>query len=93
MLGSKAGQEAFNPKKGSIAARTDVNPNLFDVYSKQAMSDFGKDALVPSLAHGEAANPGFLTAADNAMQVLVSNHNVNQFISSLQKAEQSNPLK
>lgn len=93
VLGSKAGQEAFNPKKGSIAARTDVNPNLFDVYSKQAMSDFGKDALVPSLAHGEAANPGFLTAADNAMQVLVSNHNVNQFISSLQKAEQSNPLK
>jgi glucose/mannose transport system substrate-binding protein len=93
VLGSKEGQEAFNPKKGSIAARTDVNVNLFDVYSKQAMKDFKTDVLVPSLAHGEAANPGFETAVNNAMQILVSNKNVDQFINALQQAEKSNPLK
>lgn len=92
VLGSKAGQDAFNPLKGSIPARTDGNPALYDVYSRQAMQDFRHLTLVPSLAHGEAANPGFLTSANNAIQVLVANHNINQFIQALQTAAQENPL-
>ncbi len=55
LAGSKAGQEAFNPKKGSICARTDCDPALFDAYLQSAMQDWSKDAIVPSVAHGAAA--------------------------------------
>jgi len=55
LCGSKEGQEAFNPKKGSICARTDCDPALFNEYLKSAMQDWSKDAIVPSVAHGAAA--------------------------------------
>ncbi len=37
VAGSKAGQEAFNPVKGSICARIDCDPNLFGVYLQSAI--------------------------------------------------------
>lgn len=55
VAGSKEGQEAFNPKKGSICARTDCDPALFNDYLKSAMQDWAKDTIVPSVAHGAAA--------------------------------------
>jgi glucose/mannose transport system substrate-binding protein len=50
--GSKAGQDAFNPKKGSIAVRTDSNPKLYDSYLQAAMKSWKKDRLVGSTVHG-----------------------------------------
>lgn len=93
VLGSETGQAIFNPLKGSIAARIDVPASLFDEYSKRASSAFKRDTLLPSLAHGEAANPGFLTQANNAMQVLVSDDNVDEFLKDLTRAAQTNPLR
>jgi len=55
VCGSKEGQEAFNPKKGSICARTDCDPALFNEYLKSAMADWASDAIVPSMFHGAAA--------------------------------------
>jgi glucose/mannose transport system substrate-binding protein len=55
VCGSKEGQEAFNPKKGSICARTDCDPALFNEYLQSAMADWASDALVPSVFHGAAA--------------------------------------
>jgi len=55
LCGSKAGQEAFNPKKGSIAARTDADPSLFNDYLKSAMKDWAANSIVPSVVHGAAA--------------------------------------
>ncbi len=55
LCGSKAGQEAFNPKKGSIPARTDGDPALFNEYLQSAMKDWSADAIVPSVVHGAAA--------------------------------------
>ncbi|MGA2545907.1 MAG: ABC transporter substrate-binding protein [Rectinemataceae bacterium] len=55
VCGSKAGQEAFNPKKGSIPARTDCNPALFNEYLQSAMKDWAVNAIVPSCVHGAAA--------------------------------------
>src|SRR5262249_25949117 len=40
VVGSKEGQEAFNPVKGSIPSRTDVDPDKFDDISKQTLLDF-----------------------------------------------------
>ena len=55
VCGSKAGQEAFNPKKGSIPARTDGDPALFNEYLQSAMKDWAANAIVPSVVHGAAA--------------------------------------
>jgi glucose/mannose transport system substrate-binding protein len=52
VCGSKAGQDAFNPKKGSISARTDSDPKLYDAYLQAAMKSWKKDRLVGSTVHG-----------------------------------------
>ncbi|MGH2606032.1 MAG: ABC transporter substrate-binding protein, partial [Anaerolineales bacterium] len=56
VAGSKDGQEAFNPIKGSICARTDCDPSLFDEYLQSAMEDWSTDVVVGSLTHGVVAN-------------------------------------
>jgi glucose/mannose transport system substrate-binding protein len=60
--GSVAGQDAFNPLKGSIPARTDADRSLYDAYLQSAMDDFSSDRLVPSLVHGAAAAPEWSAA-------------------------------
>lgn len=92
VLGSEPGQDAFNPLKGSIPARLDADTTKYDVYSQAAIADFKKASLTPSLAHGSAANPGFLNAVNQAMQVFVSNGDVNAFITQLKSAADQNPL-
>jgi glucose/mannose transport system substrate-binding protein len=70
--GSKAGQEAFNPKKGSICARTDCDPALFNAYLQSAMQDWSTDAIVPSMAHGAAAIESWVTDIKDVMALFVS---------------------
>ena len=52
VAGSLAGQDAFNPKKGSIAVRKDSNPALYDSYLQAAMKSWKVDKLVGSTVHG-----------------------------------------
>jgi len=56
LCGSKEGQDAFNPVKGSIPARSDADVSLYGVYPKSAMADWAKDVVVGSLWHGVVAN-------------------------------------
>lgn len=63
LLGSLEGQNAFNPLKGSIPARTDAvaaAPELYNAYLQSAAADWGENTLVGSLAHGAAANERFM---------------------------------
>ena len=76
VCGSKEGQDAFNPKKGSIPARTDGDRALYDEYLKSAMDDFSSNTIVPSLAHGAAAAEGWVTAFNDAMTLFVTDKNV-----------------
>jgi len=66
-VGSRAGQDAFNPIKGSISARTDADRTKYDVYQHSAMDDFARDAIVPSLMHGAAAAPEWMDAVISAV--------------------------
>jgi glucose/mannose transport system substrate-binding protein len=75
-VGSVAGQDAFNPKKGSIPGRTDTNKSVYDSYSQAAMGDFTTAQLVPSEANGPATIPAFLTPITDAISSFVSNHDV-----------------
>jgi glucose/mannose transport system substrate-binding protein len=76
ICGSKAGQDAFNPLKGSIPARTDADPAVYDEYQLQAMEDFKNNTLVPSIQHGAAAKQSFLLDYDLAINALATNRDV-----------------
>jgi glucose/mannose transport system substrate-binding protein len=76
VCGSKDGQDAFNPLKGSIPARTDGDRALYDDYLKSAMDDFSSNEIAPSLAHGAAASEGWVTTFNDAMTLFVSDLNV-----------------
>jgi glucose/mannose transport system substrate-binding protein len=56
---SKEGQEAFNPLKGSICARTDCDQSLFSEYSQGAAKDWGSNTVVGSLTHEVVGNPSW----------------------------------
>jgi glucose/mannose transport system substrate-binding protein len=64
---SKAGQEAFNPLKGSICARTDCNQSLFSEYSQDAAKDWTSNVVVGSLMHGVVAAPAWATSIGTAI--------------------------
>jgi len=86
VLGSKEAQEAFNPIKGSIPARTDVNRDIFSAYHQWSMDSFSNDALVPSCAHGQAASPAFQQAFYDASAAFVSDKDVETYIAMLSDA-------
>jgi glucose/mannose transport system substrate-binding protein len=69
---SKEGQEAFNPLKGSICARTDCDPALFSEYSQEAASDWTSDTVVGSLTHGVTANDAWKAEIDTALALFVA---------------------
>jgi glucose/mannose transport system substrate-binding protein len=76
VCGSQEGQDAFNPLKGSIPARTDGDKALYDVYLQSAMADFSSNTIAPSLAHGAAAAEGWVTAFNDVMTLFVANLDV-----------------
>ncbi len=73
---SKDGQDAFNPIKGSIAARTDADKSKYDEYQLSAMEDFKKNTLVPSIQHGAAAKQSFVLDYDLAINLLATKRDV-----------------
>ena len=67
VCGSQAGQDAFNPKKGSIPARTDADVSLYDDYLKAAMEQWKTDRLVGSTVHGVNGNNALMAAYNAAV--------------------------
>jgi glucose/mannose transport system substrate-binding protein len=61
VVGSIEGQNAFNPLKGSIPARTDADSiSLYGPYQQAAITDFhGAIYLYPSIVHGSAMPQSF----------------------------------
>jgi glucose/mannose transport system substrate-binding protein len=78
LLGSVDGQNAFNPLKGSIPARTDAvsaAPDLYNAYLQSAAADWAENRLVGSLAHGVAANERFMGDFNQVMEIFVASRN------------------
>jgi len=67
VCGSLPGQDAFNPKKGSIAVRKDSNPALYDSYLQAAMKEWKVDTLVGSTVHGVNYGNAGMAAYDSAV--------------------------
>jgi glucose/mannose transport system substrate-binding protein len=92
-IGSKEAQEAFNPLKGSIPARTDVDKSKFDQYHQWSMKAFASGHLVPSMVHGLAAPPAFKQALLDAVTQFVVDKNVDNFAKALVAAQKENAPK
>jgi len=87
-IGSRQAQEAFNPLKGSIPARTDVDQSKFDNYHRWSMAEFAHDKLLPSCVHGEAAPAAFQQAFNDAVSSFIVERNVENFAKALVLAAQ-----
>jgi len=60
VVASKEGQDAFNPLKGSISARTDSNLALYGPYHDWTFADFASVTyMFPSVVHGSGAPQSF----------------------------------
>ena len=73
VLGSKEGQDAFNPLKGSIAARTDSDLSKYSTYSQSAAKDWKSKVIVGSMVHGAAANEAFTSGFGSINDAFVGN--------------------
>jgi glucose/mannose transport system substrate-binding protein len=80
LAASREGQDAFNPKKGSIPSRTDGDRSLYDEYQRSAMDSFRTDTIVPSVTHGAAASEGWLVMIQDTMSIFVSDLNIDKAI-------------
>ena len=89
-LGSKRAQDTFNPVKGSIPARQDANPKLYDTYLKWALTQWKTNKLAGSLAHGVVASNAWNTDIDTALGLFLQNKDVAKFQSSLVNAANKN---
>jgi glucose/mannose transport system substrate-binding protein len=83
---SREGQDAFNPKKGSIPSRIDGNRALYDDYQKSAMDSFKSDIIVPSVTHGAAASESWLAMIQETMAIFVCDLNVDKAVAGLVRA-------
>jgi len=83
LCGSKEGQDAFNPVKGSIAARKDSDKALYGVYLQSAIDDWAKDVVVGSLTHGVVANPTWQTQISTDWGAFVIDFDVAKFQAAL----------
>jgi len=76
VCGSREGQDAFNPIKGSIPARTDPDLSKYDEYLLSAMEDFKNNTLLPSIQHGAAVKQSFVLDYAIAINNLATNRDV-----------------
>ena len=86
VLGSKEGQEAFNPVNGSICARTDCDPALFGKYQQSAMEDWSSNTIVGSLTYGVVANDKWKSEIDTALGQFAEDGNLDTLQSGLAAA-------
>jgi glucose/mannose transport system substrate-binding protein len=82
VAGSKEGQEAFNPKKGSICARTDCDNTAFKAvpetyeYLTDAANEWKNDRIVPSIVHGAATYESWATSYKDTVALFASSGDV-----------------
>ncbi|TLN09893.1 carbohydrate ABC transporter substrate-binding protein, partial [bacterium] len=89
VCGSKEGQDAFNPVKGSIPARSDADRSLYDEYLQSAMDDWAHDTIVGSLYHGVVANDSWKSEINTALGIFLAEKDITAFQAALVAACQS----
>ncbi len=75
LVGSQAGQDTFNPLKGSISPRLDSDLSQYNAYSQSAAEDYQANTKVGSLVHGAVANETFMSEFASVMESFLSSRN------------------
>jgi glucose/mannose transport system substrate-binding protein len=90
--GSVSGQDAFNPQKGSVPARTDTDKSIYKDYLATALSAWqdSKTKIVGSLTHGVVANNAFSGEIDTALGLFVQDLDTAKFADAVAKAYAAN---
>jgi glucose/mannose transport system substrate-binding protein len=84
VVGSKDGQDAFNPLKGSISPRSDSDTSKYGAYQQAAIADYAAAShKYPSVTHGSGAPESFTTDWVNIVSSFVANKDVNAAASAL----------
>jgi glucose/mannose transport system substrate-binding protein len=78
LVGSREGQDVFNPLKGSISPRLDSDISLYNAYLQSAYEDYSADRQVGSLVHGAAANQTFMSEFANVLETYLSSGDAQQ---------------
>jgi glucose/mannose transport system substrate-binding protein len=86
--GSVEGQDAFNPQKGSVPARTDADKSKYTDYLASALADWQNPdtKIVGSLAHGVVANNALSSEIDTALGLFVASGDAKAFAEAVGKA-------
>jgi glucose/mannose transport system substrate-binding protein len=79
--GSVAGQDLFNPLKGSIPARTDVDAGRYTGYLAWDLSQWRdpRTRIVGSLTHGVVADNGWNAEIDSALELFLRDGDTARF--------------
>lgn len=79
--GSVDGQDAFNPQKGSVPARSDIDNSKYTGYLATALADWQSPSttVVGSLTHGVVANSAWNAAIDTALAAFVQDRDATSF--------------
>ena len=93
VVGSKEGQLAFNLKKGSIPARIDVPSDQFDSITQRTITDFAKNILVPSAAHGSAVMERFVMALNDQLSVFIQEKSIRNAVKNFEFAAKDSGLR
>ncbi len=72
LTGSRVGQDAFNPLKGSISPRLDSDLSMYNAYGQSAAADWQSDAQAGSLVHGTVANEEFMSEFATVVETFLS---------------------
>ncbi|MFZ1399737.1 MAG: ABC transporter substrate-binding protein, partial [Candidatus Promineifilaceae bacterium] len=83
VAGSIEGQDAFNPVKGSIPARSDADRSLYGEYLLSAMDDWASNRVVGSLTHGVVANDAWKSEIDTALGLFLADGSIENFQTAL----------
>jgi glucose/mannose transport system substrate-binding protein len=86
--GSTEGQDAFNPQKGSVPARTDADKSKYKDYLAVALKDWQdpNTKIVGSLAHGAVANNALNSEIDTALGLFAASGDAKAFAEAVAKA-------
>jgi glucose/mannose transport system substrate-binding protein len=86
--GSTRGQDLFNPKKGSVPARTDADKGKYSGYLSWAIAEWqnSNTTIVGSLAHGVVVSTELNAQIDTMLAKFVNDSDPNAFAAAFVKA-------
>lgn len=88
-VSSAEGQNALSQAKGSIPARTDTDKAAYGPYQQSAIASLQLDTVVPSIAHGVAASPGWTEAITDAVAAFGSDGHREKLVNALVAAAEA----